>query len=249
MKRHRPDKSVSIAKNTNQILTEINSHVAWLEWPKVPNQTHEKYYTYDISCNEDFALHAKHHDWQRIFKYFRDSDRAMASFATKIIPKKFLEFDPKGKVRIRFSVMPQDYSTLLEPNTPAIIDRLKAIDVFIEAGYDVHINYSPIIYRDEDWSDQYKELFRLVDKHVQNKDRVFAECIFLTHNKEKHEYNLIKGLPGEELLWQPEVQETKKSEYGGKNIRYAHGFKHQLVEYFKRIHKEIIPWNTIRYIF
>lgn len=249
MKRHRPDKSVSVAKNTSQILTEINNHVTWLEWPKDPNQTHEKYYTYDISCNEDFALHSKHHDWEAIFNYFKDSDRAMASFATKVIPEQFLKYNPDGKVRIRFSLMPQRYADKLEPNTPKVIDRIKAIDKFIDAGYDVHINFSPIIYNDDDWSEAYKELFQQIEDNVKHKDIVKAECIFLTHNVNKHEYNLEQNYEGEELLWNPEVQESKKSQYGGKNIRYKHGFKHQLVQHFRQIHDEIIPWNTIRYIF
>lgn len=57
LKRHKPD-GLSIANNTDQILTEINNHVQWLG-PKLPNQTDPNYWTYDISCNEDFALHAK----------------------------------------------------------------------------------------------------------------------------------------------------------------------------------------------
>ena len=71
MKRHLPEKKVKIAENTTDILTEINTHAYWLE-PKEPNQTDEKYWTYDIACNEDFALHAKHHKWKLIFKFFRD---------------------------------------------------------------------------------------------------------------------------------------------------------------------------------
>ena len=68
MKRNRPY-GVSIATNTEDILTEINSHAAFTQIDK-PNQTHEKYITYDISCNEDFALHAKHHEWKKIFRFF-----------------------------------------------------------------------------------------------------------------------------------------------------------------------------------
>ena len=56
MKRHLPD-GLTIAKNTGDILTAINNHVTWLP-SKISNQTHHEYYTYDISCNEDFALHA-----------------------------------------------------------------------------------------------------------------------------------------------------------------------------------------------
>ncbi|MFN9952694.1 MAG: lyase, partial [bacterium] len=80
MKRHKPE-GLSVATNTMDILTEINSHVFFATVEK-PNQTHPDYITYDISCNEDFALHAKYHDWKRIFEFFRDHPLAMGSFAT-----------------------------------------------------------------------------------------------------------------------------------------------------------------------
>jgi spore photoproduct lyase len=75
MKRHKP-KGLDIAKNTMDILTEINSHCMFAVVDK-PNQTHEKYITYDISCNEDFVLHAKYHEWKKIFKFFKDHPIAM----------------------------------------------------------------------------------------------------------------------------------------------------------------------------
>lgn len=247
MKRHLPEKKVKIATNTDKILTEINKHVNKLG-KKFSNQTDEKYWTYDIACNEDFALHAKHHEWKKIFDFFKNNDKLKASLATKIIPERFLEYNPEGKVRIRFSLMPQEYSTILEPNTPKIIDRIKAIDRFIEAGYDVHINFSPIIV-EKGGSKYYRNLFNLVNSYVTNKDKVKCECIFLTHNENKHKDNLIKQRLGEELLWTPENQEIKKSQYGGDNIRYKWRSKEQYIKYFKQLHQEIIPWCTIRYIF
>ena len=76
-----------------------------------------------------------------------------------------------------------------------------------------------------------------------------AEVIFLTHNEAKHEYNLDKQLPGEDLLWRPDIQEGKISQYGGDNIRYKHDLKAQYIKQFTELHDKIIPWNTIRYIF
>lgn len=247
MKRHQSGKEVSIASNTGDILTAINNHAVFPDVEK-PNQTHEKYVTYDISCNEDFALHAKHHDWQRIFTFFRDHPTAMGSFATKTIPIRFLEFDPKQKIRIRFSLMPQIVSSEVEPNTSKIIDRIKAVDAFIEAGYDVHLNFSPVIvYRD--WLKDYELLFDMCNDYIENKEQVLAEVIFLTHNKSKHNFNLHNNVPGEQLLWNPAIQETKQSQYGGHNIRYKLNYKQQWIAQFKELHDSIIPWNTIRYAF
>lgn len=248
MKRHKPE-GLDIAKNTNQILTEINNH-SWFATVDKPNQTHEKYVTYDISCNEDFALHLKYHKWQYIFDFFKQSNVAMGSFATKYVNKELLTYNPEKKIRIRFSLMPQKYADLLEPNTTKIIDRIKAINDFIEAGYDVHINFSPVIVTD-DWLEQYRMLFEGVDALVDRKykDQVKAEVIFLTHNRDKHIHNLQTAKPGEELLWNPDIQEDKTSEYGGLNLRYKHDLKSQYIDQFTKLHDEIISWNKIRYIF
>lgn len=246
MKRHKPE-GLDIATNPEEILSEINSH-AWFAMVDKPNQTHEKYITYDISCNEDFALHARYHNWQKIFDFFKEHPLAMGSFATKYVNTKLLEYNPERKVRIRFSLMPQHYSDYLEPKTSSIESRIKAIDTFIEAGYDVHINYSPVIVT-ERWLQNYRILFEQVERLVTNKDKVKCEVIFLTHNEDKHKKNLIYKLPGEHLLWRPEIQENKVSQYGGKNIRYEHNLKASFIYQFKQLHNEIIPWNTIRYIF
>ena len=247
MKRHKPE-GLDIAKNTMDILTEINNHCAFANVDK-PNQTHEEYITYDISCNEDFALHAKYHEWQKIFDFFKQHPTAMGSFATKYVNPNLTSYNPEGKIRIRFSLMPQSMSDLLEPNTSKIIDRIKAIDAFIDAGYDVHINFSPVIVAGN-WLEEYEYLFYMVNDYVSYKNVVKAEVIFLTHNENKHIYNITNNLPGEEeYLWVPTIQEDKVSQYGGKNIRYKHHLKNDFIKSFIMLHDEIIPWNTIRYIF
>ena len=250
MKRHKPE-GLSVATNTMDILTEINSHV-WFADVEKPNQTHSDYVTYDISCNEDFALHAKYHDWQSIFKFFRDHPLAMGSFATKYVNEDLLKFNPEGKIRIRFSLMPEEYRKILEPNTSTIYERLKAIRLFREAGYEVHLNFSPVIVHDY-WLGQYSALFQIINSGAKyqgwNHDAVKAEVIFLTHNKGKHEYNEKNKIMGEELLWRPDIQERKTSQYGGENIRYAQGCKSGYIKQFTELHDAIIPWNTIRYIF
>lgn len=249
MKRHKPQ-GLDVAKNIGDILTAINNHVYFLADVIKPNQTDPEFITYDISCNEDFALHSKFYDWKKIFQFFVDHPVAKASFATKVIPINLLDFDPKGKVRIRFSLMPQATKELLEPNTPDIVDRIKSINAFIEAGYDVHVNFSPVIVY-KNWLEDYEELFMMLEDYVDNsyKNQVLAEVIFLTHNKKKHLYNIENNISGEHLLWNPEMQEIKISQYGGENIRYKLGLKQRWIEEFKALHNKVIPWNRIRYIF
>ena len=246
MKRHKAE-GLSIAVNTGDILTAVNNH-AYFTTVEKPNQTHPEFTTYDISCNEDFALHAKHHDWERIFEFFRDHPIAMGSFATKYVNKKLLAFNPEGKIRIRFSLMPQNKAALHEPNTSLILDRIKAIDRFIDAGYDVHVNFSPIIVYDG-WLDDYKYLFELLNVYVRNQATVLSECIFLTHNFKKHTDNMNVHPETEEDLWMPAIQETKTSQYGGENIRYKLGHKSEFIKRFINLHNSKIPWNKIRYIF
>ncbi len=113
--------------------------------------------------------------------------------------------------------------------------------LFYPDGSTVAIDYSN--------TEDYLELFNLVDKLVVNKDQVKCEVIFLTHNTMKHYHNQGQGLPGEDMLWRPDIQEPKKSQYGGTNIRYKHTLKAQYVNEFRSLHNLIIPWNTIRYIF
>jgi len=176
----------------------------------------------------------------------------MGSFATKYVNEKFLTFNPQGKIRIRFSLMPEVYRRELEPNTDTIIDRLAAVGQFLNAGYEVHLNFSPVIVT-ANWLTEYKNLFHDISiialLNDWANDKVKAEVIFLTHNVDKHYANIANNLPGERLLWKPEIQEKKISQYGGANLRYKHALKADYIEQFKQVHQEIIPWNTIRYIF
>ena len=246
MKRHK-DKGLDVATNTGDIITAINNHAFFTPVDK-PNQTHPEFTTYDISCNEDFALHVKHHEWEKIFEFFRDHPVAMGSFATKYVNPNLCNFDPQGKIRIRFSLMPQHKSDLHEPSTSKIINRIKAIDAFIDAGYDVHVNYSPIIVYDG-WLEDYYDLFNMMNDYVEYKDQVLAECIFLTHNFKKHVANLQNHPKTEVDLWVLDKQEVKRSQYGGENVRYKLGTKSEYIREFTELHNQIIPWNKIRYIF
>tara|TARA_B100001029_G_scaffold53096_1_gene42558 strand:+ start:3984 stop:4835 length:852 start_codon:yes stop_codon:yes gene_type:complete len=246
MRRHLPN-GLTIATNTNEIIDAIVRHLWLLKWPKTPNQTHDIYYTYDFSCNEDYVLHAKYHEWQILFDYFKENERAMGTAATKYVNKDLLKYNANRKVRIRFSLMPQVMSDKMEPGTSKIIDRIKAINDFYEAGYDVHVNYSPIIVY-ENYIDDYVKLFKKVDEIIDPsiKNKVKAECIFLTHSEKLHIRNRKEI---EELLWKPDLQEEKISQYGNKNIRYKHRLKKVYINKFLTVHNHMLPWQEVRYIF
>ena len=148
--------------------------------------------------------------------------------------------------------MPQAYSDLLEPKTSLISERLNAVKSFKDAGYDVHLNFSPVIVSD-DWLNEYEKLFNDVKEQAVldgwDNDSVKCEVIFLTHNADKHKHNLKNNLTGEDLIWKPKLQEPKVSQYGGNNLRYKAKNKIRYIKEFTELHNQIIPWNTIRYIF
>ena len=236
----------AIAKHHNR----LPSKQMWLQYAKDEQrerhtQTDPKHWVYDISCNEDFAVHRKWHEWRDIFDYFKDS-YAKATLAAKYIPEEFLDYDPNKKVRIRFSLMPQKFSDILEPKTTPIEQRIKAVDRFVEAGYDVDINFSPVIVHDE-WKVEYLYLFDMVNDLVKHKEEVNSEIIFLTHSEKMHAYNMLYAPEMEELLWKPDIQVPAVSQTGTPKLRYKD--KYRYVNELKALHNHIIPWNKIRYIF
>lgn len=240
--RYNHDK-VYVNENTDDITRSISNWVKDKPWPKAANQCDSMYYTIDIGCSTDVPLMSKHYDWQKVFDYFNDTPMVKSTFATKY-PTMFNAESyklNKEKNRIRVSLMPQKYSSVLEPNTDSISDRIQSI-AKLQEYMEVHINFSPIIYT-EGWADEYRKLFQeLRDNNVDTK----CECIFLTHNVNQHERNSEEV---RELLWRPDIQESKNSQYAADNIRYKWDLKRGLIEEFKGIYVEFFTLLNIRYIF
>lgn len=243
--------TVYINDNGAEILARLEQQLAGLAFPKPANQVDPRYWTYDIGCSTDVSLHWKHYNWPAVFDFFRQHPRAKATFATKYVNKAMLAYEAEKKIRIRFSLMPQRLSSMLEPNTATIAERLQAISLFVAAGYEVHLNFSPIVVYGG-WLEDYALLFEQVAGAVPEALRaeVAAECIFLTHNGGQHMRNLAKGFAeSESLLWRPELQEAKQSQYGSEAVRYKAGIKREYIRVWQELHQQIIPWNSIRYIF
>ncbi|WP_026464587.1 spore photoproduct lyase family protein [Adhaeribacter aquaticus] len=249
--RNKPVNPITLFTNTEEILGAVEKHVQKQAWPKIPNQTHAKFYTYDIGCNSDISVDAVLSDSvKETVDFFAKHPKAFATFATKFVNPELLTYEPAGKTRIRFSLMPATVSKLVDVRTDAIEKRIAAINDFYQAGYEVHLNFSPVIVY-EGWQQDYRELFEKLNQevHPQVKARMSCEVIFLTHNQWQHEANLAINPKAESLIWTPENQETKRSQFGGINVRYQYQLKAQLVQEFKALQQEIIPWCPIRYIF
>lgn len=256
--RHKPLNPITLFTNVEQHMATVDKHVNSLNWPKVPNQTDPVYWTYDIGCNSDVSMDYNISPAMKdVFAFYRDHPKAKATFATKFVNPELLKFNPQRKIRIRMSLMPAHVSRLVDVRTDSIENRLQAINDFYDAGYEVHVNFSPVIvynrFRGEErnWLDDYRQLFRQLNESVKPevKEQMQSEVIFLTHNALQHQYNLDINPLAEELLWVPELQETKRSSFGGINIRYDHTIKSKMIEQFVAVLEEEIPWCEIRYIF
>lgn len=235
---------IYVNENMDDLLMSVHNWVSKQSWPKQPNQCDPKYYVIDIGCSTDIPLMRKHYDWQQVFDYFSYKDgMAKSTFATKY-PTMFLPMNynvEKDKHRIRVSLMPQVYSDVLEPGTDKISARIAEIPKLME-HMEVHINFSPIIYTDG-WLNEYEKLFREIRSAGID---VKSECIFLTHNIHQHERN---SKPVQDLLWRPDIQEKKDSQYAPDNIRYRFDLKRQMIQDFTRLYANYFNPAGIRYIF
>jgi spore photoproduct lyase family protein len=237
--------------NIERILAYLKRHAARQGDKPEPNQVDPNFWVYEIGENSDCSVDAAICDNVKdIIVLFRDLPNAKATFATKRVNRSLLDYDPQGKTRIRFSLMPEATAQIVDIRTSPISERIAAINEFVEAGYEVHLNFSPVIYT-EHWQSDYEQLFEQLDDTLspQAKQQLQAEVIFLTHNDKLHEVNMSWHPQGEALLWQPDLQETKYSQTGGKNVRYKRGFKGQLVDAFTALLQNRLPYCPIRYAF
>jgi spore photoproduct lyase len=256
--RHKKINPITFFTNVDEILAKVNKHVLALDWPKKSNQTDNIFYTYDIGCNSDIGIdYDISSSIADVFEFYKSHERAKATFATKFVNRNMLEFDPHRKVRIRFSLMPAEISRLVDVRTDSIEKRLQVINDFYEAGYEVHVNFSPVIVYDRvrgidrDWEEDYRELFQQLNAAISPavKAQMQCEVIFLTHNESQHLINIEINPKAEQLLWLPDIQESKISSFGGVNIRYRYQLKARMIDLFVNMLTEEIPWCGIRYIF
>ena len=242
---------VTVFANIEQICRYTARHVARQGAKTVPDQVDPSAWVYDIGENSDCSVDARiSANVRDLVDTFRGLPTAKASFATKHVNRDLLEWDPQGRTRVRFSLMPDSDSKLLDVRTDRIADRIAAVDDFVAAGYEVHVNLSPVVVREgwlHDWADL---LDQLADGTGQAfKDQAAAEIIFLTHNEALHEVNLRWHPRAEDLLWTPKTQQPKTSQTGGRNVRYRNGFKSHQVRQLTQLIADRAPWLRVRYAF
>ncbi|MEH3139373.1 MAG: spore photoproduct lyase family protein [Mycobacterium kyogaense] len=242
---------ITVFANIEKITGYLERHARKQGAKAVPNQCDPTDWVYDIGENSDCSVDAMVSDNVRdLVDLFARVPNAKASFATKLVNPDLLTYDPRGGTRIRFSLMPSDTSRIVDVRTSKIADRIAALDDFVDAGYEVHVNFSPVIVH-ENWMADWAELLTQVADGTSAKTRsqLAAEIIFLTHNEGLHEVNLGWHPRGEDLLWRPDLQQVKRSQSGQWNVRYKTGWKGRWVDQLTELIGTTLPECRIRYAF
>ena len=242
---------ITVFTNIDGITAALARHVA-RQGPKAePNQCDPDAWVYDLGENSDCSVDALVSDnVADLIGFFRDRPTAKASFATKHVNRDLLALDPRGRTRVRFSIMPPADARQLDLRTSPVPERIAAVDDFVAAGYEVHLNLSPVVLRGG-WLHDWAELLRHVDDVLSPaaKAQAAAEVILLTHNEDLHEVNLGWHPRAEQVLWRPDLQERKRSENGAVNVRYDRANKARAVQAVRDLVAEHAPWLRIRYAF
>src|SRR5688572_25606162 len=242
---------ITVFTNIEQITGYLRRHVARQGVKSQPDQCDPVSWVYDIGENSDCSVDALVSDnVADLVSTFRELPTAKASFATKFVNRQLLDLDPQGRTRVRFSLMPDADAKVLDVRTSRIAERIAAIDDFVEAGYEVHLNLSPVVLRDG-WEKDWTALLRQLDDILSHaaKAQAAAEVILLTHEQNLHEVNLGWHPKAEELLWRPELQQPKRSENGQLNVRYRTDVKRAGVDRLTALITSHAPWLRIRYAF
>jgi spore photoproduct lyase len=242
---------ITVYANIDQVVGYLRRHVARQGPKPQPDQCDPAAWVYDIGENSDASVDALVSDnVADLVAAFRDLPTAKASFATKYVNPELLGLDPRGRTRIRFSVMPRAAARLLDVRTSPVAQRIAAVNAFVEAGYEVHLNLSPVVVR-EGWLEEWAELLAELDDVLSPvaKAQAAAEIIFLTHNAGLHEVNLGWHPKAEDVLWRPGIQEPKRSGNGMVNVRYRAGWKSVWRDRLLALIADRTPWLTVRYAF
>lgn len=238
--------------NVEEILASIERHASRQGMKLEPTQADPEYWVYELGTNSDCSVDAAISDNVRdLVGLFRELPNAKGTFATKFVNRELLDYDPREKTRVRFSLMPPETSRLVDVRTSRVEERIVAINDFVEAGYEVNVNFGPVIVKDC-WREDYAELFGMLDDTLSPaaKEQLAAEVIFLTHTRELHEVNLRWHPKGEEILWRPNLQEHKTSQASGDRVlRYELNLKRRLVREFRGMLAERLPYCRVRYAF
>ena len=219
----------------------VDSVFKWAEtYEKKPDQQDPVYKMVDIACNTDLVLMQKHmplslHDYLKMYDDHPEINTTMATKYPGLLTLDVTKFNKPPRVRV--SLMPQEYSDILEPKMQDIYSRIEDIDRLKQLGWEVHINYSPVIFHHH-WDELYEELFQTVAA-VSGVNK--CEVIVLTN----HMNQMVKASPEARHL----MQYSNEVKNSSGVMRYPLKHKGRLLNEWKDIYSRYFPLDTIRYIF
>ena len=231
-------KRVYVNTNVDDIFESV---VKWEEgFTKVPDQQDPKYTMVDVACNTDLVLMQKHLPEPLIdyLKRYDDHPQLNSTMATKY--PKLLKLDVNHfnkKPRVRVSLMPQRFADVLEPKMQKVADRIPEINRLKDLGWEVHVNYSPLVFYKK-WKEDYSELFKMV-KDIAGVNK--CEVIALTNHANQMARSSDQA---RELM---SLSSEVKNSSGV--MRYPLKHKTRLLEEFKELYSQYFDLDTIRYIF
>ena len=243
---------VEVSGNVEEILQAVHRHACAQPWPRLANRTDARYYTYDIAPATDLALHYDQQDWARVIRFFSEHPRAKAVFSLKYLREELwtqLQVKP-GKVRVRVSLLPEATRKVLEPTAPSVTERLAAIPCLLEAGYEVDLNFSPLVCY-EGWLDDYAALFTQIDGALRDVDKsgLQYEATLLSHHPAKRQRNLAEGrVAAERLLFNSDLMELVGAGAPHEIIRYRYELRRGILRQWRALHDELLPWNMARFV-
>lgn len=240
MRRHAEYGWIKAYINWKEIVDETLEWVEQQPWPKKPNQVGSKYYWIDVGNATELPTVFKYQDWESIFERLLSNPKVGITFASTYPlanAEKWLSLGRKDRTRVRLTLMPQKYSTVLEPDTPTIQQRIAFLQQYstLLENWQVHYSFAPIIYA-KDWEKQYVQLFKQLPNNTKHK----AECIFLTTTEAQR---------GQQYLFPEELLEIKQSTHGGKVYRYQWQIKNFFKRRFLKLMAQHLSDVEVRYIF
>ena len=243
---------IEVSGNTEEILQAIHRHAMAQPWPRLANRSDDRYYTYDFAPATDLALHYDRQDWARVIRFFSEHPRAKGAFSMKYLREDLwtkLRID-NGKVRVRMSLLPEPARKLLEPTAPSVTERLAAIPLLQQAGYEVDLNFSPLICY-EGWLDDYAALFTQINSVLADADKgaIRYEATLLSHHPKRRLRNLDQGRDAaEQLLFNSGIQELVGAGAPHEIIRYRYELRRGILRQWRELHDRILPWNEGRFV-
>lgn len=226
--------------NSN-VMDIVSSVFQWADnYEKIADQQDPIYKMVDIACNTDLVLMQKHCpipllNYLEMYDEHSEINTTMATKYPSLLKLDVKHFNKKPRVRV--SLMPQSYSRVLEPRMQSIESRIHDINRLKKLGWEVHINYSPVIIY-KDFRKEYRNLFSQV-KEIAGENK--CEVIFLTNHPNQMER--VDGLASEMMFKSSQV----KNNMGV--MRYPLEYKSKAIQVFKSEYTEFFDSNTIRYIF